>query len=370
MTSKQTVAHLISHAGLTLNGPNAYDPIVHDERLYDRLLAGGSLALGEAYMDGWWDVDDLAEFFSRILRANLDKKLHPLSIVFHSLRSRLINLQSRSRATQVAEEHYDLGNDLYRAMLDSETMSYTCGYWSGCDDLDTAQIKKIDLLCRKLGLKAGDHVLDIGCGFGGFAKHAAERYGARVTGISVSKEQIALARERTKGLPVEIRFEDYRDTKGTFDHVVSIEMIEAVGYKNFHAFFKKVHELLKDGGRFALQAIVGNESGTTTEPWLEKYIFRNGMLPSVKQLGEATEGLFVAEDWHNFGPYYDRTLQEWLTKVDATWDSLKEKYNERFYRMWKYYLLCCAGSFRARHNQVFQILFTKHPDCTVWETVR
>lgn len=359
MTNKEKVQELLALAGLTVNGPNPWDPQITDERLYGRVLAGGSLALGEAYMDGWWEAEDLAEFFHKLLRARLDKKVHPMSLVWHALKSRLMNRQSKRRATQVAEEHYDLGNDLYTKMLDTTTMSYTCGYWDGCATLDEAQTQKLDLLCRKIGLAQGDHVLDIGCGFGGFAKHAAEKYGAHVTGISLSKEQIALARERTEGLPVDIRFEDYRDTTGQFDHVVSIEMIEAVGYKNFKTYFQKIHDLLKPGGFFGLQAIVGNESDTKTDPWLDKYIFPNGMLPSIAQIGDAIENLFVAEEWHNFGVDYDRTLVAWLDNVDASWHELKEVYGERFYRMWKYYLLCCAGSFRARHNQLYQIVLSK-----------
>lgn len=370
MSSQRKVSELLELAGLTLNGNNPCDPQVHDPRLYDRVLAGGSLALGEAYMDGWWDVEDLAEFFNKILRARLDTKVKPLSLAFHILRSKLINLQSKVRAPQVAEEHYDLGNDLYSHMLDKETMSYTSGYWKGVSALGAAQEQKLDLLCKKMGLKKGDHVLDIGCGFGGFAKYAAEKYGARVTGISLSKEQIALARERTKGLSVEIKFQDYRDVKGTFDHVVSIEMIEAVGHKNLRTYMEKAHEVLKDGGFFALQVIVGNEHATTTEPWLDKYIFPNGMLPSISQLGTSIENIFVAEDWHNFGPDYDKTLIAWFKKFDAEWPKLKEKYGDRFYRMWKYYLLCCAGSFRARHNQLFQVMLSKGGTFDTYQTVR
>lgn len=370
MNPKEKVQELLSLAGATINGPNPYDPQVYDERLYGRILAGGSLALGEAYMDGWWDTEDLAEFFNKILRAQLDKRVNPFSLLLHSLKARVMNRQSRSRATQVAKEHYDLGNDLYQAMLDKSTLSYTCAYCDGCDTLEAAQEQKLDLLCRKIDLKQGEHVLDIGCGFGGFAKYAAEKYGVRVTGISVSKQQIELARERTKGLPVEIRFEDYRDTKGQFDHIVSIEMIEAVGHKNFRTFFKKAHELLKPGGFFGLQAIVGYESDVTTEPWIDKYIFPNGMLPSIKQIGHAIENLFVAEDWHNFGADYDRTLTQWFNNFNSAWPELKEKYNERFYRMWKYYLLCCAGSFRARNNQLFQVVLSKGGVDGVYQAVR
>ena len=362
MSAKRTVKELLEKADITLNGPNSWDPQIHNDALYDRVLAGGTLALGEAYMDGWWDVEDLSEFFNKALRARLDKKVRPFSLVWHILRSRLINLQSRKRATQVAEEHYDLGNDLYQSMLDPHTMSYTCAQYSEDTECSfgKAQENKIDLLCRKIGLQKDQHILDIGSGFGGFAKHAAEKYGSRVTGVSLSKEQNAFARKKTKNLPVEILLQDYRDITGRFDHIVSIEMIEAVGYKNLRTYMEKIHEVLKDGGLFGLQVIVGHESATRTEPWLNKYIFPNGMLPSKEQLTDATKGLFTIEDWHDFGTSYDKTLVEWFKNFDAAWPSLSEKYGERFYRMWKYYLLLCAGSFRARHNQLFQVILSKN----------
>ena len=370
MSSKQKAEEYLALAGIAINGPNAWDIQVKDERLFDRVMAGGSIALGESYMDGWWDADDLAEFFNKLLRADLYKKVNPLSVAFHSLRARLSNLQSRARATQVAEEHYDLGNDLYQKMLDPETMSYTSAYFENTTDLGEAQTKKLDLLCRKIGLKKGDHVLDIGCGFGGFAKHAAEKYGARVTGISLSKEQIALARERTKGLPVEIKFQDYRDVEGEFDHVVSIEMIEAVGHKNFRTYMEKIHSVLKDGGFFGLQAIVGRWNGLAGDAWIEKYIFPNGVLPSVQQIGDSIQELFIAEDWHEFGAYYDKTLLKWFENFDRAWPELKEKYSDRFYRMWKYYLMCCAGSFRARQSTLYQIVLSKDRMEGMYQTVR
>lgn len=252
-----------------------------------------------------------------------------------------------------------LGNDLYEKML-GKTMVYTCAYWDNADTLDQAQEAKLDLVCRKIGLKSGDTVLDIGCGFGAFAKLAAEKYGASVVGTSVSKEQIEFARKHTKGLPVEIRFQDYRDTTGQFDHIVSIGMFEAVGSKNFRTFMQKAHDLLKDGGTFLLHTIGGNDTTTTADPWFDKYIFPNGMLPSITQMGKATEGLFIMEDWHNFGPYYDLTLREWWKNFDGAWHTLKDKYNDRFYRMWKYYIFSMMGAFRSRQkNQLWQIVLSK-----------
>lgn len=363
-TSKNKAQELLHIADITIDGPNPWDIQVKDDRVYERVFAGGPLALGESYMDGWWEVSSLDQFIDRVLRAQLPKHVGAdLETWWYVTKSSLFNLQSKARASQVAEFHYDLGNDLYEHMLGPE-MVYTCGYWSGSPKartLSEAQIAKMDLVCRKVGLKRGDRVLDIGCGFGSFAKHAAETYGAEVVGISVSKEQIEYAKEFTKGLPVEIRYQDYRDLNEKFDHIISIGMFEAVGYKNFRTFMRKVADSLKDEGLFLLHTIGGNRTSKTSDPWFDKYIFRNGMLPSIKSMGESIEGLFVMEDWHNFGADYDHTLMQWFKNFDDAWPHLKEKYGDRFYRMWKYYLLSMAGAFRSRqNNQLWQIVLSKY----------
>lgn len=276
----------------------------------------------------------------------------------HILRAILLNPSGKARAFQVGERHYDLGNRLYRGMLDRR-MVYSCGYWKNADNLDAAQEAKLDLICRKLGLKRGDRVLDVGCGWGSFAEYAAERYGVEVVGITVSKEQVVLGNESCRGLPVELRLLDYRDMEGEFDHVVSIGMFEHVGLRNYRIYMEKVRQCLKDGGLFLLQTIGGNDSVTKLDPWFEKYIFPNSLIPSIRQISAAAEGLFVMEDWHNFGADYDPTLMSWFRNFDRNWDSLSEIYDERFYRMWRYYLLSSAGTFRARCLQVWQIVFSK-----------
>lgn len=357
-------ADLLAKADVRINGDRPWDIQVHDERLFNRVLSGGTLALGESYMDGWWDVEQLDQFIDRVLRARLVEKIEfTLAGFLAGLRAVLFNLQSRARATHVAEAHYDLGNDLYEKMLDTR-MVYTCGYWDSprhkAKDLDEAQEAKLDLVCRKIGLKAGDRVLDIGCGWGSFAKFAAEKYGAHVVGITVSKEQLALAEERCKGLPIELRFQDYRALDEKFDHIVSIEMFEAVGYKNYREYFEVAARCLRDDGLFLLQTIGNNRSLYAGEAWLDKYIFPNGMLPSVAQIGKAVERLFVIEDLHNFGSDYDPTLMAWFRNFDKAWPELKAKYGgERFYRMWKYYLLSCAGMFRSRTVSDWQIVLSK-----------
>jgi cyclopropane-fatty-acyl-phospholipid synthase len=243
-------------------------------------------------------------------------------------------------------------------MLDKRK-AYTCGYWKNARNLDEAQEAKLDLVCRKLNLKPGQKILDIGCGWGCFAKFAAEKYGVSVTGVTVSKEQINLGRKLCAGLPVEMLLQDYRDIKGIFDHIVSIGMFEAVGYKNYRSFMKLVSDHLKDNGLFLLHTIGTNVSAKTTDKWIDKYIFPNGMMPSIQQIGAAIEKIFIMEDLHNFGTYYDKTLMAWFENFDNNWSKLKPKFDERFYRMWKYYLLMCAGSFRARANQLWQIVLSK-----------
>jgi cyclopropane-fatty-acyl-phospholipid synthase len=356
---KQNVQNILDLADIKLNGDRPWDIKVRNPGFYSRVLAGGSLALGESYMDGWWECDNLDQFFHRILKANLDKEVVNLrQLIWAVLKAKLINRQSISRAHVVGKKHYDVGNDLYSLMLDKR-LTYSCGYWKNTKTLDSAQEAKLDLICKKLGLKKGMRVLDIGCGWGSFAKFAAEKYKVKVVGITVSKEQVKLGRELCKGLPVEIKLQDYRSLRGKYDRIVSVGMIEHVGCKNYRTYMKVANRCLKKDGLFLLHTIGGNVSVNDVDPWIDKYIFPNGMLPSVKQLSKASEGLFIMEDWHNFGTDYDKTLMAWHKNFIGNWDKIKDKYDVRFFRMWKYYLLCCAGSFRARKNQLWQIVFSK-----------
>ena len=359
---KERIQKDLAEIDIQINGTRPWDIQVHAERLYRQVILRGSIGLGEAYMDGWWDCAQLDEFFNRILRAQLHVKHKAIGQdAFHILSNILFNKQSPARSFVVGERHYDIGNDLYKVMLDKR-MVYTCGYWGGnppAGGLDEAQEAKLDLVCRKLNLQKGQRVLDIGCGWGSFAKFAAEKYGVHVTGLTISKEQAALAREMTKGLPVEILFQDYRDVQGTFDHIVSLGMFEHVGHKNYRTYMEVAAKHLKDDGLFLLHTIGGNRSGIDADPWIDKYIFPNGILPRVAHIGEATSELFVMEDWHNFGAYYDTTLMAWNDNVEAHWGELKGTYSERFHRMWNYYLLSCAGAFRARDIQLWQIVLSK-----------
>lgn len=356
--AQQILQDVLREADIQINGDRPWDPQIHDERLYRRVLSGGALAAGEAYMDGWWDCEALDQLFSRFLRARLDEQVGwSWRRLWNVVKAFVLNLQSPSRAREVGEEHYDRGNDLFRHMLD-DRMVYSCGYWRRAQSLDEAQEAKLDLICQKLNLEPGMRVLDIGCGWGGFAEYAAEEYGVEVVGVTISEEQVRLARERCSGLPVEIRFQDYREVDELFDRVVSIGMFEHVGHKNHRTYVETVRRCLKDDGLSMLHTIGNAESSPVTDPWIEKYIFPNGLIPSTQQVVRAVGDLFVIEDWHNFGPDYDRTLMAWADNFESSWDVLSDGYSERFYRMWRYYLYQCAGSFRARRNQLWQIVLS------------
>lgn len=351
---------LLADADIRIDGDRAWDLQVRDRRLSARLIAGGSLALGESYMDGCWDVESLDGFLFHLLDARIEQRAHGLADIRDAVRAWLFNLQSGRRSYEVGKRHYDLGNDLYRAML-GKRLVYSCGYWREADNLDDAQEAKLDLICRKLGLRPGMRVLDIGCGWGEALKYAAERYGVSGVGVTISREQAALARELCAGLPIEIRVQDYRELDERFDRILSVGMFEHVGVKNYRRYFEVALRCLAgapDGGLFVLHSIGGNRSVNHTDPWIAKYIFPNSMLPSAAQVTDAIEELFVIEDWHNFGSDYDRTLQAWRANVEAAWDTLPARYDERFRRMWRYYLSASMASFRTRRIQLWQLVLS------------
>ena len=368
---KRLAEKLLSMAEIQINGTHQWDVRVHDERFYKRAITEVELGIGESYMDGWWDADKLDELIYRIVRNDLQNKVkHNLKIAFQLAGFYLINMQARRRAFIIGERHYDLGNDLFQAMLDKR-MNYSCAYWKDATTLDEAQENKLELICRKLYLKPGMRILDIGCGWSAFGKYAAEKYDAKVLGVTVSKEQLKLGKDLCKGLPVEIRLQDYREVNDKFDRIVSVGMIEHVGYKNYRDYFKMVNKNLVDDGLFLLHTIGEVHSLKSADAWTHKYIFPNGMLPSVAQLGKAIEGLFVMEDWHNFGADYDKTLMAWYHNFEQSWNRIKNNYSERFYRMWKYFLLSSAGAFRARNkNQLWQIVLSKNGVLGGYSSVR
>lgn len=360
LRQRYTLEEMLATTGIAVNGSSPWDMHVRDDRIFSRILQNKSLGLGESYVEGWWDCRQLDEFICKILTAELDKKVkESFKLLVPALSAILFNMQSRIRSRVVAEQHYDLDNELFKSFLDPYNQ-YSCAYFDGTEDLSEAQVKKMELICRKINLRKDDDVLDIGCGWGGFAKYMAERYGCRVTAINISEKQISYAREFCKDLPVEILQCDYRDVRGSFDKIVSVGMFEHVGYKNYRTFMKAVARCLKDTGIFLLHTIGGNESHIKCDPWINKYIFPNGMLPSISQIGKAVEGLFVAEDLHNLGPHYEKTLLAWHENFQKAWTALSKRYDEKFKRMWDYYLLSCAGAFRARNIQIWQIVLTKY----------
>lgn len=358
--ASEAVRRMLAEAGIAINGDNPWDIAVHDNRFFSRVLAEKNLGLGESYMDGWWDCARVDEMIYRILRAGIESRVRGnLRYALPFVRAYLFNLQKISRARIIAKRHYDTGNDLFFSFLDPYNQ-YSCAFFEGTDDLNQAQRQKMALIAGKLRLSKTDTLLDIGCGWGGLARYAAETTGCNVTAVNISKEQISFAREFCKGLPVEIRECDYRSIDGQFSKIVSVGMFEHVGRKNYRTFMEVAARSLKSDGVFLLHTIGSLKSKSGTDPWIEKYIFPNSMLPSIAQIAKAAEGLFVIEDIHNLGPHYDKTLMAWHDNFRGNWPQLAEKYGDRFKRMWEYYLLSCAGAFRARSIQVWQIVMTKH----------
>jgi len=354
----RAAADLLCAAGIRINGSRPWDMQLRETGVPERALAHGNLGLGEAYMDGAWEAEALDEFFARLLGTRMTDNIQPWRLFGHVFAARLLNRQNVRRARQVGERHYDLGNEFYAAMLDAR-MTYTCGYWDGAATLEQAQEAKLKMVCRKLQLKPGMRLLDIGCGWGSLMAYAAEHYGVQCVGVSISKEQIEWAQQRHAHLPLEFRLQDYRDLDEPFDAIASIGMFEHVGRRNHRAYMEVAHRCLRGNGLFLLHTIGKNARRSAPDPWIDKYIFPNGDLPSIGQIGDAADGLFVVEDLHNFGADYDKTLMAWYRNFEAAWPRFEQELGPRFYRMWRYYLLSCAGAFRARDIQLWQWVLSK-----------
>ncbi|MBN1929899.1 MAG: cyclopropane fatty acyl phospholipid synthase [Chlorobiaceae bacterium] len=354
---RNRLTQLLESACVTIDGSAPWDVRVRDPRMFRKTVLEGNLGFGESYMDGWWECYNLDELFYRILSTGIDRELVTLAKFIASIRSALINLQKPARAFTVGKRHYDAGNDLFQAMLDP-LMIYSCACWHKSADLEQAQQQKLRLVFEKLGLEPGMRLLDIGCGWGGTARFAAEQYGAKVVGITVSEEQADFARAFCRDVDVEIRLMDYRQLDGTFDRIVSLGMLEHVGNRNYRAFFETARRCLHRHGRLLVQTIGSNTPAAGNDPWIEKYIFPNSLLPSASQIARAYERCFILEDWHSFGHDYSLTLKAWEKNFTRNWPQLAQHYNERFFRMWRYYLLSCSGAFRARALQLWQILFS------------
>ena len=405
--ARQWLENLLAHAGIRFDGGRPFDIRVHDERFFERVAGGGTLGAGEAYMEGWWDCGALDRMFTRAISAGLENKLRlNLHILALAVRHRLFNMQSRGRAPMVARRHYDFGNRLFETML-GPSMNYSCAWWSGLEDvrqrqarsaaspdasadalpacyppqpaarLDEAQNAKMELICRKLHLEPGMEVLDIGCGWGGLARYMAREYDCHVTGISVSRNQIAWARERDAAAdgpagPGRLTWilGDYRDLRGEFDRIVSVGMFEHVGSKNYRRFFRTARSLLRPQGLFLLHTIGALSLRAGCDPWISRYIFPNGQLPSLDAIVRACRGLFVLEDCHNLGADYDPTLMAWRERLEAGLDSGAFDLTDAEARMFRYYLLSCAAAFRCRDIELWQIVLSPAGVAGGYEAVR
>lgn len=364
MLTRDLFSSYLQDAGVSINGHQPFDIRINDDRMFKQLKFNPPLAAGESYMKGQWDCERLDELFYKICRNNLDSKLYDKwHVRLFGLVSAFINLQSYARSKEVAEKHYNLGNDFYRDML-GQSMAYTCAYWKNAKDLDQAQYNKFDLVCRKINLQPTDRVLELGCGWGSMAKYMAENYGCSVVAVNISTEQVRYARQICNDMAVEVCLADYREdqiynpSKIPFNKIVSVGLCEHIGHRNYREFIEIVRRNITDDGLFLLHTIGKNDSTNYVDPWINKYIFPNGILPSIKLLGGSFENLFVLEDLHNFGSDYDKTLMAWHANFIQNWDKNKVDHDHAFYRLWNYYLLSCAGAFRARAMQLWQMVLS------------
>ena len=362
---RSKIESLFETIDVKVNGDRPWDVKIIDEHLFNHLSFSPTLAIGEGFMKKQWDCERVDELIFRVCRNQIEQKIYnKWQIALQKRLNDFLNFQTRMRSKQVAEQHYNLGNEFYRKML-GETMAYSCGYWKNAQNLDQAQYNKFELISRKLQVKKGDRILDIGCGWGTLAKYLAEKHGCEVVAINISTEQVKFAQQINKNLPVQIILTDYRDdtiynpSRKPFDKIVSVGQFEHVGFKNYNDYFQTALRNLKEEGLFLLHTIGKDYTSNYLDPWTDKYIFPNGVLPSVKLIAEAVENLFVIEDFHNFGADYDKTLMAWDQNFTKEWDKgLSLHYDETFYRLWRYYLLTCAGTFRARAMQLWQFVLS------------
>jgi cyclopropane-fatty-acyl-phospholipid synthase len=365
MSIKKLITNTLKKAGININGNNPWDIKVVDERFYEDVASRGSLGFAEGYMKGWWKTESIDKLVYKLWKSGIGKKEKFGFLIkpFFVLRRLFTNTGSEKRSAEIGEKHYDAGIDLYSQML-GKYMAYSCGYWEKAKNLDRAQLDKMEMICKKLYLKPGMTVLDVGCGFGELLIYMVEKYKVKVVGVTVSKDQYKIAKEKCKNFnsSATVLFCDYRHIPkkyGLFDRIVSVGMAEHIGWKNYRTYMKTIHKKLKENGIFLLHTIGIDKESITTDPFIDKYIFPGSIIPSEKRLIRSMRELFVLQDWHNFGADYDKTLMAWFNNFQKNWGLIKNKYDNNFYRMWKFYLLSCAGAFRAEYVQLWQIVVTK-----------
>ncbi|MGY1683784.1 cyclopropane fatty acyl phospholipid synthase [Geodermatophilus sp. SYSU D01176] len=341
------VRRLLRAADIVIGGDRPWDICVLDDRFYGTVLRQGSLGFGESYMRNWWCAEDLEDVIFRLIGVGLDRAVRLLPArISAAVTGAVTNQQTIEKSTAVAERHYNLGNDLFFALL-GKYRNYSCAYFDGTDSLDDAQVRKMDLVCRKLELGESDHLLDVGGGWGHLAHYAATHYGCRVTSINISDEQIRYARDLCSDLPVDVQKCDYREVTGSYTKIAVIAMLTHVGPKNYRRFMQIMHGHLADDGSMLVESIGGRFSNTTTEPWIQKYIFPGGVIPSMRQFESAISGYFTATELVEWGQHYVPTLRAWHANLMAAWPTLSDKYSETTRLMMEYYLLASAAAFRA-----------------------
>lgn len=350
---------LLARAGVKVDGKEPWDIQVADQRFFRTVLTQGSLGLGEAYLRGWWTCNDLEELSYRLIRSGLYKTslLLPQPVLANLLHA-TINQQSKEKSLRVAVQHYSLGNDVFLDFLGRHHL-YSCGYFKDTDDLDVAQRQKLEKVCRLLDLRPGDRVLDVGGGWGEFARYAATQHGCEVTSINIADEQIKFAREYCKDASVEIRRCDYRDVTGRFDKIVVMAMLTHVGYKNYRGFMEVMDRCLEPGGLMLVESVGGHKSRKDCEPWINRYIFPGGVVPSLEQFDRAVAGLFARKALDEFGSSYVHTLRAWHRNFVQAWPAHRSRYDDRMRLMFEYFFLTVAGAFRAGYLLHWHLLFQK-----------
>ena len=371
-----SLAAIVEAADVRFNGDRPWDLRVHNPQFYGALLQQGSLALGNGYVRGDWDCEQLDELICRLLRSDANRPLMlraRVAELARILRDQLDNPQALRRAFVVGRRHYDIDPRVYAAMLDPQ-MVYSCGYWRHATCLAEAQDHKLRLICEKLELRPGMRLLDVGCGWGSLAAYACRHYGVEVVGITVSAQQASWIGEHLADLPIRVELCDYRQLPardpGLFDRIASVGMFEHVGRRNDHTFFRTLKRLLHPHGLALLHTIGSARTTNRTDPWIDRYIFPGGRLPSARQLTDGLEGHFLIEDWENFGRDYDRTLLAWWQNFENAWPRLECDSSPEFFRFWRYYLLSCAGYFRSRQGQLWQLVLSRPERLATYQSWR